>query len=75
LNTTIQLPATLGAVNNGGLALSADGKILYVVLNQVNSLAVIDLTSNQLTETIPVQNAPASIVVIGHFAYVTVSAA
>jgi YVTN family beta-propeller protein len=71
LNTTIQLPASLGAVNNGGLALSADGKTLYVVLNQANSVAVIDLTSNQVTGTISVQNAPASIVVSGEFAYVT----
>jgi YVTN family beta-propeller protein len=37
----------------------------------VNSVAVIDLTSNQVTEAIPVQNAPASIVAVGHFAYVT----
>jgi len=71
LNATIEIPASLGAVNNGGLALSADGKTLYVVLNQANSVAIVDLTSNRVTGTVPVQNAPASIVVTGHFAYVT----
>jgi len=71
LHTSILLPSTLGATNNGGLALSADGKTLYVVLNMINSVGVIDLTTNQLTGTIPVQNAPKSIVVVGTHAYVT----
>lgn len=60
-----------GTVNNGGLALSGDGKYLYVVQNMVNSVAVIDLTTKQIATVIPVQNAPASIVVLGNRAYVT----
>src|ERR1700704_3724721 len=56
LDATIALPTDSGALNNGGLALSDDGKTLYVVLNMKNSVGVVDLTSNQLTGTIPVQN-------------------
>src|SRR2546421_813830 len=70
VNTTIPLPTTSGAVNNGGLALSADGKTLYVVLNMRNSVGVINLISSQYVGTIPVQNAPKSIVVMGQHAYV-----
>ena len=40
VNTTILLPTTSGAVNNGSLALAADGKTLYVVLNMRNSVGV-----------------------------------
>jgi YVTN family beta-propeller protein len=69
LDATIALPT--GAVNNGGLALSDDGKTLYVVLNMTNSVGVVDLASNRLTGTIPVQNAPKSIAVSGDRAYVT----
>jgi YVTN family beta-propeller protein len=80
LNTTIHLPAptgptpvgsVAGTVNNGGLALSGDGKFLYVVENMVNAVAVIDLSTDQISTVIPVQNAPASIVVVGKSAYVT----
>jgi YVTN family beta-propeller protein len=71
LNTIITLPASLGAVNNGGLALSGDGKTLYAVLNMVNAVGIIDLGSNQFAGTIPVQNAPKSIAVAGGRAYVT----
>ena len=71
LNAMITLPSSLGTVNNGGLALSADGKTLYVVLNMTNSVGVIDLTTNQLTGTIPVENAPKSIAVMGNHAYVS----
>ena len=67
----IQLPSSLGSTNNGGLALSGDGKTLYVVLNRNNSIGIIDLTTNQLTGTIPVQNAPFGIVVADGLAYVT----
>ena len=71
LKTVILLPAALGSTNNGGLALSSDGKTLYVVLNRNNAIGVIDLTTNQLTGTIPVQNAPFGIVVSNDRAYVT----
>jgi YVTN family beta-propeller protein len=69
--STTTLPTTVGTVNNGGLALSEDGKTLYVVLNMTNSIAAINLTTNQVIGTIPVQNAPVSIIVVGQFAYVT----
>jgi YVTN family beta-propeller protein len=71
LDAQVQLSATLGAVNNGGLALSEDGNTLYVVLNMSNSLAAINLSTNQIAGVIPVQNAPKSIVVAGNLAYVT----
>ena len=71
LQTVIEIAARLGSANNGALALSSDGKTLYVVLNNINSVGIIDLTTNQLTGTIPVQNAPFGIVVSGNYAYVT----
>ena len=71
LNTTIAMPMSLGAVNNGALALSDDGMTLYVVLNMKNAIAVVDLVTNTFTGTIPVQNAPKSIAVAGQFAYVS----
>jgi YVTN family beta-propeller protein len=55
----------------GGLALSADGKTLYVALSRDNALGVIDLTTRSLTARIPVGVAPHSIVVQGRTAYVT----
>ena len=45
LETVIQLPSTLGATNNGNLALSTDGQTLYVVLNKTNSVGVIDFST------------------------------
>jgi YVTN family beta-propeller protein len=71
LNTTIAMPTSLGAVNNGGLALSDDGLTLYIVLNMRNAIGVVDLVTNTFTATIPVQNAPKSIAVAGRFAYVS----
>jgi len=65
------LPTTSGAVNNGGLALSADGQTLYVVLNMRNSVGVIDLTSISMRAPSQCRNAPKSIVVMGNHAYVT----
>jgi YVTN family beta-propeller protein len=61
------------AINPGGIALSADGKRAYVVLNAANTLGVIDLTgsSAKLITQIPVGNAPNSVVVNGHFAYIS----
>lgn len=55
----------------GGLALSADGKTLYVALSRSNALGVVDLVSRQLIATIPVGNAPHSVVVHGDLAFVT----
>lgn len=70
-NAQVALPTGSGGVNNGGLALSGDGKTLYVVLNMANSVGVIDLTTNQFTGQVAVQNAPKSIVIVGNLAYVT----
>jgi YVTN family beta-propeller protein len=67
----VALPTSSGAVNNGGLALSGDGKTLYAVLNMANSVGVIDLTTNTFVSQIAVQNAPKSIVIAGNLAYVT----
>ncbi len=47
----------------GGLALSKDGKSAYALLNQNDTLAQIDLTTNQQGEQIRVGNAPHSIVI------------
>ena len=47
----------------GGLALSPDGKSAYALLNQNDTLAQIDLTSNQQGTQIRVGNAPHSIVI------------
>jgi YVTN family beta-propeller protein len=71
LAAQITLPTGSGAANNGGLALSADQKTLYVVLNMANSLGVIDLTKNAFTGSIAVGNAPKSVAIVGNMAYVT----
>jgi YVTN family beta-propeller protein len=71
LNTQIKIPQPAGGVNNGGLALSADGKALYVVLNMSNAVGIIDLTTNTFKGQIAVGNAPHSIVLAGGLAYVT----
>lgn len=61
------------AINPGGIAVSADGKRAYVVLNVANTLGVIDLTVSpaKLIAQIPVGNAPNSVVLHGNYAYVS----
>ena len=59
------------SINPGGIAISADGKRAYVALNVVNSLGVIDTSQGKLLAQIPVGNAPNSVVVQGHYAYVS----
>jgi YVTN family beta-propeller protein len=54
-----------------GLALSGDGKTLYVALNLDNSIGVIDVASATFTKRIPVGNAPRNIAIVGTTAYVT----
>jgi YVTN family beta-propeller protein len=71
LDFQIKLPTNAGAVNNGGLALSPEQKTLYVVLNMVNSLGVIDLTKRKFVRKIAVGNAPNSVIIVGDLAYVT----
>ena len=41
-----------------GLAISADGQTIYAALNGLNSLAVVDMPTLQVTAQIPVGNAP-----------------
>jgi len=65
------VPDGRNTANPGGLALSPDGRRLYVALNMNNSLAVIDLASNAVVDEISVGNAPHSVVVEGSRAYVT----
>lgn len=55
----------------GGLALSEDRDVLYVVLSRNNTLAVLDLTTRTVTKQIPVGNAPREVVVVGSKAYVS----
>ena len=59
------------SVNPGGLAFSADSSRAYVALNVANTLGVLDLASARLIAQIPVGNAPNSVLLRGHFAYVT----
>jgi YVTN family beta-propeller protein len=47
----------------GGIALSKDGKSAYALLNQNDTLAQIDLTTNTQGEQIRVGNAPHSVVI------------
>lgn len=64
-------PATPPNPYPGGLALSADGKQLYVALSRDNALGVIDVASRSFTGRIAVGNAPHAVVVDGTTAYVS----
>ena len=54
-----------------GMALSPDGKRLYVALNLNNALGEIDLEAGKLIRQIPVGNAPYDVVCVGGRAYVS----
>ena len=54
-----------------GMALSPDGSKLYVALNGVNELGVVDTASNKLVQAIPVGNAPRQVVLAGGQAFVS----
>ena len=54
-----------------GMALSQDGSKLYVALNVVNKLGVINTATNQLTKVIKVGNAPRQVVLVGNDAFVS----
>ena len=72
--TQVALPSPkFGNAYPGGIAISADGTTAYVLLNQNNTLAVIDLTKAQpkLVRQISVGNVPNSIVLSGNRAYVS----
>ncbi|MGP0028027.1 MAG: bifunctional YncE family protein/alkaline phosphatase family protein [Streptosporangiaceae bacterium] len=67
LNTTTTTTPDLPS----GMALSPDGSKLYVALNGVNELGVIDTATNQLTQVIHVGNAPRQVVLVGSTAFVS----
>ena len=54
-----------------GMALSQDGSKLYVALNGVNQLGVINTTTNQLVHVTKVGNAPRQVVLVGNDAFVS----
>ena len=54
-----------------GMALSPDGTKLYVALNGVNELGVIDVASNKLVHVIKTGNAPRQVVLVGNKAFVS----
>jgi YVTN family beta-propeller protein len=54
-----------------GLALDADGKTLWAVLNLRNTLARIDLAEGKVLREIPVGNAPYGVALVGGKAYVS----
>jgi len=55
----------------GGMALSDDGKLLYVALSRSNALGVLNLEHLNWEAQIPVGNAPHAVVVKGNVAYVS----
>ncbi len=54
-----------------GMALSPDGSKLYVALNGVNELGIIDTSTNQLIGTVRTGNAPRQVVLVGDNAFVS----
>lgn len=70
--TTIASPGNEdGNAFPGGMAISEDGKTLYVVLSRDNSVAALNLTTRTFGINMPVGNAPSQIVVQGTRAYVS----
>ena len=69
---TFQLPA-LGtkAEIPLGLAVSADGRRLYVALNRRNALGVLDAATGRLLSAVAVGNAPSDVALAGHLAIVS----
>ena len=67
LNTTTTTTPDLPS----GMALSPDGSKLYVALNGVNELGVIDTATNQFTQYVHVGNAPRQVVLVGNDAFVS----
>lgn len=71
--TQVALPSPIGNAYPGGVAISADGTTGYVLLNQNNTLGVVDLTKAQpkLVKQIRVGNVPNSIVLSSNRAYIS----
>ena len=72
-NADDETGAANGSELPAGMALSADGSMLYVALNGANQLAEIDTATNTVVKTIPVGNAPRQVVLAdgGTVAYVS----
>lgn len=73
LNLPSQLVPPLACCNPypGGLATSADGLTAYVALSRANKLGVLGVAGGSIAATIPVGNAPHSVVVGDGIAYVS----
>ena len=54
-----------------GMALSSDGKSLFVAINLANRLAEVSLTTNQVVREFSVGNGPYDVVLVGRKAYVS----
>ena len=67
----IALPGKRSAALPSGMALSADGRTLYVALNGNDTLGVVDTATGTLTAQIPVGVAPRQVVVAGGEAFVS----
>jgi YVTN family beta-propeller protein len=76
----VSLPVVIAAPGSthgpgipSGIALSPDGTRAYVALNNLNTLGVIDTTTNppQFVSQIPVGNAPRQVVLVGNQAFVS----
>jgi DNA-binding beta-propeller fold protein YncE len=68
----IRIPARrAGNALPAGMAISKDGKQLYVALNLNNTLGEIDLEKRELVREIPVGNAPYDVLLIGRYAGAT----
>jgi YVTN family beta-propeller protein len=65
------LPQTDSNPYPGGMALSQDGKTLYVVMNRNNTLAEIDLATRMVVTEIAVGNVPYEVLIKGGKAYVS----
>ena len=63
--TSPTLPLATGAYLPSGMVQSADGSKLYVALNGANTLGVIDVATNKLTQQIPVGVAPRQVALVG----------
>jgi YVTN family beta-propeller protein len=66
--TVISLP---GGSFPYGLAISSDGSTLYAALNGTNKLGVINTSTDTLTDSIAVGNAPQAIAIVGNEAFVS----
>jgi len=71
--TTVNLTTgtTIAPDLPSGMTLSPDGSKLYVALNGVNELGVIDTATNKLVQVIAVGNAPRQVVLVGTKAFVS----